>query len=132
VGRTGLVGAPSARLEQLWDVVLDIHEKCRSLLRPGETTTTIKAHALEVAPPETRDALAPALHPLGVELYDMPQRPGEVEREDFGLEPGMVVNLECPFLEFPWGEVHLEDTYLITASGAERLGMLPQELVRST
>jgi Xaa-Pro dipeptidase len=132
VGRIGCVGAPSARLEHLWGVVLDIHVKCVALLRPGESTEAIKEHAFEVAPAADRDGVVPLLHTLGVELYDMPQRPGEVEREDFMLEPGVVVNLECPFLEFPWGEVHLEDTYVITESGSERLGTLPQELFRST
>ena len=47
------------------------------------------------------------------------------------LEPGMVFALESPYFELGWGGLQLEDTYLVTAQGFERLTTLPQTIVPS-
>jgi Xaa-Pro dipeptidase len=133
VGRTGVVGEPSERVLEIHAQLAAIDDHCRPLLRPGVSTAAIKQAAREVAPAALRGGLAALLHPLGLEVYDMPQPYGEVEREDFVLEAGMVVNLECSlYFEFPWGVMQLEDTFVVERDReARRLGSLPRELLRA-
>ena len=101
-------------------------------MRAGAATADIKAAAYEAAPASVRKGLAALMHPLGLEVYDMPQPYGEVEREDFVLEPNMVVNLECSlFFEFPWGVMQLEDTFVVTDDEPRRITTLPLDLLHA-
>jgi Xaa-Pro aminopeptidase len=64
-------------------------------------------------------------HALGVECYDLPLIG---PADDTPLEEGMVINLETPFYEVGFGAVHLEDTYVVTATGARRFARSPRDL----
>jgi Xaa-Pro dipeptidase len=130
VGRTGTVGRPSARAEEVYEGLLAIYRTCVPMLRPGVSSAAIKEAAREAAPAGMRDGLITLVHPLGLEIYEMPQRYGEVAGEDFTLEAGMVVSCECClYIEFPWGAMQLEDTYLIRDGEPELFGVLPQALL---
>ncbi len=130
MGRTGCVGAPSGRVEELYGVLADCYEQCVPLLQPGSSTVTIKKAASEAVRSHMTDGFTPLLHPLGIELYDNPQPLGEIEREEFVLEAGMVVNLETAlYVEFPWGVLQLEDTFLVREDGPESLVSLPRDLI---
>ncbi len=41
----------------------------------------------------------------------------------------MVLNVELPYYELGWGGLQVEDTFLITETGAERLTSLDQNLI---
>jgi Xaa-Pro dipeptidase len=131
VGRTGCVGPPTERVQELYEGILARYRHCRPMLQPGVSTREIKDLSLEMAAEQgVREGWVPLLHSLGVELYDIPQPLGELNREEFTLEAGMVVNLECfLYMEFPWGILQLEDTFLVTEEGPDQLGTLDQELM---
>lgn len=131
VGRTGCVGTPSQRVREAHAAAVDVYGRCLPLLRPGNSTAEIKQAALEAAREHgLADGWVPLMHPMGIEVYDMPQPLGEVEREDFTIEIDMVVSYECClYVEFPWGVVQLEDTFVVREDGLERLGALPHDLL---
>jgi Xaa-Pro aminopeptidase len=39
--------------------------------------------------------------------------------------PGMIISVDIPLFNAPWGGLRIEDGYLITATGAERLHRTP-------
>ncbi len=41
------------------------------------------------------------------------------------IEPDMVISVDIPLFDAPWGGLRVEDGYLITAAGAERLNQAP-------
>jgi Xaa-Pro dipeptidase len=130
VGRTGTVGPASSRVKEVHENLLEISRVCVPMLRPEVTSAAIKEAARQTARDGVREGLSTLLHPLGVEIYEMPQPYGEVLQEDFTLEAGMVVSCEyCLYTEFPWGVVQLEDTYLIGDGEAEFVGTLPQTIL---
>jgi Xaa-Pro aminopeptidase len=45
------------------------------------------------------------------------------------LEPGMVLNLDMPYVEWGWGTLHREDTVVVTANGCELLTSGDQTLI---
>jgi Xaa-Pro aminopeptidase len=44
------------------------------------------------------------------------------------LEEGMVVSIDIPVFNAPWGGLRVEDGFLVTATGAERLDFTPYVL----
>lgn len=130
VGRTGVIGGASPRVEEIHGRLLEIYETCVPMLRPGVSSAEIKEAARECASDDLRKGLNTLMHPLGLEVYEMPQPYGEVEREDFTLEVDMVVALECClYMEFPWGVMQLEDAFIVGDNSVELLGDLPQALL---
>jgi Xaa-Pro aminopeptidase len=68
-------------------------------------------------------------HGVGLELDDLPVLAAGV---DVPLQPGMTVAVE-PKVFFPGrGGVGIEDTYLITDTGFEKLTLSPAEIIRVT
>jgi Xaa-Pro aminopeptidase len=41
------------------------------------------------------------------------------------LEPGMVISIDIPMFDSPWGGLRVEDGYLVTETGSERLEHTP-------
>ena len=66
-------------------------------------------------------------HGLGLEIDEYPV---VAPRFDQRLEPGMVIALEPKFVFPGKGVVGLEDDYLVTPMGVERLTLTDQSLLR--
>jgi len=46
------------------------------------------------------------------------------------LQAGMVISIDIPLFNAPWGGLRIEDGYLITDAGAEKLNSTPFVLER--
>jgi Xaa-Pro aminopeptidase len=46
------------------------------------------------------------------------------------LAPNMVISVDIPLFDAPWGGLRIEDGFLITHTGAERLNNSPYQLQR--
>jgi Xaa-Pro aminopeptidase len=130
LGRCAEIGGPSAKFEHFYGTLQACHEHVAPLLRPGTSTVEIKRVSEEFVHDVMPAGFFPALHSIGIEQYDHPQPLlGEFLSEDFVLEEGMVVNFESPYIEYPWANLQLEDTFQITADGPIRLASLPVQPV---
>jgi Xaa-Pro aminopeptidase len=68
-------------------------------------------------------------HGVGLELDDLPVLASGFETP---LQPGMTIAVE-PKIFFPGrGGVGIEDTYLITETGFEKLTLSPSEIIQMT
>lgn len=116
-----------ARLAKVYRAVLTAHERAVATLRPG-----VKARDVDAA---ARSALADAGfgdhfthglgHGIGLEIHEAPDLRASSEQV---LAAGMVLTIEPGAYFRGWGGVRLEDDYLITPDGCERLSTLPLDL----
>jgi Xaa-Pro aminopeptidase len=124
-------GSFSPRQREIYGLVLDAHERVVSSYKPGEDTLKaltdrckefLKDSPLrsnnEKGEPQTMNLFMPhgLCHHLGLDVHDV----GDSEAP---LQPGNVITIE-PGLYLPAEAigVRIEDDYLVTADGLERLG----------
>ncbi|WP_431281132.1 M24 family metallopeptidase [Humitalea sp. 24SJ18S-53] len=109
---------PTAEQARIYGAVLDSQRAAAALLRPGvpvaELYRAAIATAREVLP---RFRMEHVGHGIGVEHHENPPLIGS---GDVVLEANMVINVETLFLDPIHGGFAVEDTYLITPSGAEQ------------
>ena len=64
-------------------------------------------------------------HGIGREIYDFPS----ISHGDTTvIEAGMVINVEAPLYELGWGGLQIEDTLVVTETGAAYLADYSREL----
>ncbi len=124
IGRPVFVGEPAREAMAAFDAARRAQEACRALLGPGIRGSTVEAagrHVMEDAG-LGRNFLYSGIHSVGVIEFEPPI---------FGpssptlLQEGMVVSVDIPVFNAPWGGMRLEDGFLVTATGAERLNDTP-------
>jgi Xaa-Pro aminopeptidase len=117
----------TAKLAEVYSVVLQAQEAALRAVRPGVSTRVIDAAARSViAEAGYGDYFGHGLgHGFGLQIHEAPWlRPNS----DTPVEPGMVFTLE-PGIYLPdWGGVRIEDDVLVTPDGVERLTHLPRDL----
>jgi Xaa-Pro aminopeptidase len=118
-------GSFSGRQREIYDLVLEAHDRAAEAMRPGVTVFDLRKIVYRVfEDSEVRNQKGEPLgqyfihglgHPLGLDAHD----PGADENP---LEPGMVITNE-PGIYIPEEElgVRIENDFLITGEGAENL-----------
>ena len=132
--RTVSVGPASSRAREVYDAVLEAHDRAIASVVPGRSRFAIDAAAREVL---GRHGLSEAFghgtgHGLGIDVHEDPriskQGPG-VNTEDLAVAAGMVFTIE-PGAYLPgWGGVRIEDDVLVTDIGVEVLTDATTELM---
>ena len=124
IGRPVLVGDPGApilaALETAWQAQL----ACAAALRPGPEGRQVEAAGRKVVAEAGLGQyfLYSALHSVGVIEFEPPIfGPGSPEV----LKPGMVISIDIPLFNAPWGGLRMEDGFWLTETGAERLNHTP-------
>jgi Xaa-Pro aminopeptidase len=121
----------------------DAHEFCREILsriearlRPGAVCSEIyretAADAEKLGEPEGfmgfgENRVRFFGHGVGLELDELPVL---ADRIDLVIEPGMVVAVEPKAFGTESGPVGIEDVYVVTESGCERLCPVPHDIIR--
>ncbi|MEV0133188.1 M24 family metallopeptidase [Dactylosporangium sp. NPDC050688] len=121
-GRSAVVSAEPSERALAYVAALNAGaETARTLIRPGATGDEICGAVLAaIRAGGTPNFPASNVwgHGIGLNLNENPRiRPGVPGT----LQPGMVVCFETPYFELGWGGLQVEDTYLITEDGNERL-----------
>lgn len=120
IGRPVLVGDPGETIRRAAQVAWDAQQACFEAMRPG-----VEGRAVEAAGRRVVEAaglgeyfLYSGVHSVGVIEFEPPI---------FGpsspavLKPGMVISVDIPLFNTPWGGLRMEDGFVITEAGAERL-----------
>ncbi len=122
-----VTGRIPAKLSNVYASVLNAHRAAAEALRPGARCCDIDRIARESI---ESDGFGKRFthglgHGFGMQIHESPRFAKTQEKQ---LQVGMIVTIE-PGIYFPgWGGVRLEDDYLITEDGCEKLTSLPQEL----
>ena len=135
ITRTFVLGRPAADLSDAYGFMLDLNRRIESMLKPGVVCSKIYQSALDLvkASPYTEGFMGIGDgqvrfvgHGVGLELDELPVL---AEGFDMPLEPGMTIAVE-PKVFFPErGGVGIENTYLVTGSGFEKLTVYPEEMI---
>lgn len=134
--RTFVIGCLPARLQAAHDLSFDIHRRFEDMAGPGVNCADLYAMALNEA---ERAGLGAYFmghgegrvhfigHGIGLEIDEFPiVAPGFRKP----LEPGMVLALEPKFVFPGEGVVGIEDDYLVTESGVERITLTDQTVMK--
>ena len=128
------LGPLDAELLRAYEAALRVQEAATGAARPGATCRAVWEAALAAA---GRAGLAAGFmghgagqvpyvgHGIGIELDELPVLTGS----DLELEPGMVFALEPKFVLPGAGAVGVENTWVVTEDGVERLTLAAQEIV---
>ncbi|HZQ10667.1 MAG TPA: M24 family metallopeptidase, partial [Anaerolineae bacterium] len=127
-GRTISLGEPSQQLQTYYAACRAGLEAIAEQLKPGARSGDLFALGIRTV----RQAgishydRSHCGHCIGLEMYEAG---GIKPNDELRLAAGMVLNVELPYYELGWGGLQIEDTFLITATGAERLTAFPHELI---
>jgi Xaa-Pro aminopeptidase len=124
-----LVGQPGDPIVNAVEAAIQAQEACYQALRPGVAGRGVEAtgrHIMEEAGYGS-NFLYSGIHSVGVIEFEPPIfGPSSTTR----LERGMVVSIDIPVFNAPWGGLRVEDGYLITEEKAERLNHTPYRIVK--
>jgi Xaa-Pro aminopeptidase len=127
IGRVVLVGNPAPEIKRALDAAIRAQQAAAGALRPGREGRQVEAVARDIM----ADAglgqyfLYSGLHSVGVIEFEPPIfGPSSAAT----LEENMVISIDVPVFNTPWGGLRIEDGYVITASGAEPLNRTPYEI----
>ena len=125
--RTIVVGQPTARQLEMYNLVLKAQEAALEGMRPGMTGKEVDALAREVfIEAGYGDNFGHGLgHSLGLAIHESPRLS---PLDESVLEPGMVLTVE-PGVYLPgWGGIRIEDVVVVTEDGIENLTLSPKKL----
>ena len=105
------------------------HEECYAALRPGLEGREIEALARRIMDEAGLEKYFQhtGMHSIGVMEFEPPFFG---PTQDSVFQEGMVVSLDVPVFDTPWGGFRVEDGYLITADGAEKLDLVDYLIIK--
>lgn len=124
IGRVILVGNPGKEVERALEVAIQAQHACFGALRPGIEGRQVEAIGRQILTEANLGQyfLYSGVHSLGVIEFEPPifgpSSPAS-------LKEAMIVSIDIPMFNTPWGGLRIEDGYLITATGAESLNHTP-------
>jgi Xaa-Pro aminopeptidase len=127
ISRTAVLGAPDAKLARYYAAILAGERAAIAAMKPG----VLASHVFDVAVRVTREAGLGHYerhhvgHGIGLEPYDPPTINAAA---NVALEPGMVFCVETPYPPPPSPPLQVEDTVVITETGARMLTRSSQDL----
>jgi Xaa-Pro aminopeptidase len=127
LGRLVLLGDPGDTVRAALDVAVRAHEACARALRPGVQGREVEAIGRRIVSDAGLGShfLYSGVHSVGVIEFEPPifgpSSPAQ-------LKENMIISIDIPIFNTPWGGLRIEDGYLITDTGAERLSTIPYEV----
>jgi Xaa-Pro aminopeptidase len=127
IGRPVLVGQPGEEITRALDVACQAQEACFRQLRPGVAGRDVEALGRQIVKEAGLGSyfLYSGVHSVGVIEFEPPIfGPSSAAR----FKKDMVISIDIPMFNTPWGGLRIEDGYLITDTGSERLNETPYKL----
>jgi Xaa-Pro aminopeptidase len=124
IGRAVLVGNPGDEVRRALDTAVEAQAACFKAMRQGMEGREVEAAGRRVVEQAGlgRYFLYSGLHSVGVIEFEPPIfGPSSAAK----LEKDMVISVDIPLFNTPWGGLRIEDGHLITAAGAEKLNEIP-------
>jgi Xaa-Pro aminopeptidase len=129
IGRVVLVGNPGDEIRRALDVAIRAQQACCDALRPGIEGCAVEAIGRKIVTEGNLGQyfLYSGMHSVGVIEFEPPifgpSNPATLKKD-------MVISIDIPMFNTPWGGLRIESGYLITASGAELLHHTPFRIQR--
>ncbi len=124
IGRPVFVGDPGREIVRALEVAGRAQEACFQAMQPGVEGREVEAVGRRIveAAGLGQYFLYSGVHSVGVIEFEPPiLGPSSAAR----LKQDMIVSVDIPLFDTPWGGLRVEDGFHITATGAERLNYTP-------
>jgi Xaa-Pro aminopeptidase len=121
------VGNPGQAIKAALDVAIQAQQACQKSLRPGIEGREIEAIGRRIVAEGNLGQyfLYSGVHSVGVIEFEPPIfGPSSAAT----LKENMVISIDIPLFNTPWGGLRIENGYLITANGAEPLHDTPYQI----
>jgi Xaa-Pro aminopeptidase len=124
IGRPVLVGNPGEEIRRAVEAAVKAQEACYKAMRAGVEGREVEAVGRRIVEAAGLGEffLYSGVHSVGVIEFEPPifgpSSPARLREE-------MVISIDIPLFNTHWGGLRVEDGYLITAHGAERLNETP-------
>lgn len=120
IGRPVLLGQPGAKIRRGLEAAAQAQEACYQALRPGREGREVEAIGRQII---EAAGLGPyflysGVHSVGVIEFEPPIFGPSSSAQ---LKENMIISIDIPLFNTPWGGLRIEDGYLLTETGAERL-----------
>jgi Xaa-Pro aminopeptidase len=127
IGRVVLTGNPPQEIKQALDLAIEAQKACARALRPGIEGREIDSIGRKFFEEQglEKHFLYSGVHSVGVIEFEPPI---------FGpsstaiLKENMIISIDIPMFNTPWGGLRVENGYLITKDGAEPLHHTPYQI----
>ena len=126
--RTIVVGSSNKKQKDIYEAVLEAQKKGVREAGPGMTAKELDTIVRNVIKEYGygENFIHSTGHGVGLEIHEWPR---VSQQDDTVLKPGMVVTIEPGIYMPKFGGVRIEDTVVITKSGARRLTKTERELI---
>jgi Xaa-Pro aminopeptidase len=128
ITRTIVVGKPTDRQREIYNLVLEAHTASAAAVKPGARCNEVDSISRQVF--EKAGQLDYFLHSVGHNLgREVHEAPFLTPTDETPLEPGMVLTIEPGLYYSDWGGVRIEDDLVVTNDGSLVLPQSPKELI---
>jgi len=120
VGRMVFVGKPTPKIERAYQTAVQAQAACAARMRAGADGSRVESAGRAIAAKTgyKKYFLYSGVHSVGVIEFEAPIfGPGTSGR----LERNMVLSVDIPLFNAPWGGLRVEDGYLVKDSASEKL-----------
>lgn len=127
IGRPVFVGEVSADMRFAFETACRARDACFAAMRPGIEGRTVEAVGRHIVHQAGlgKYFLYSGVHSVGVIEFEPPIfGPGS----DAKFLSQMVISVDIPLFDAPWGGLRIEDGYVLTDTGAEKLNHTPHEI----
>ncbi|MGE5589689.1 MAG: M24 family metallopeptidase [Bacillota bacterium] len=126
--RTVMIGEPSEKQREIYDIVLQAQKAGVEAVRPGVSGRDVDRACRDIiAAYGYGEAFSHSTgHGVGLMIHE---GPAASVRSDDVLQPGMMVTIEPGIYIAGFGGVRIEDLVLVTETGHDVLGNSPKDLI---
>jgi Xaa-Pro aminopeptidase len=127
IGRPVSVGDPGAEILDAIDVAAKAQEACFNALKPGIPGREVEKIGRRIVESGGFGPyfLYSGVHSVGVIEFEPPIfGPSSLAN----IKKDMIISIDIPMFNAPWGGLRIEDGYLISESGAEKLHDTPYKI----
>lgn len=120
IGRMVFVGKPDEKIHAAYQTAVRAQQECQTHLQAGAEGSAVEAAGRRIAAAGGYGDyfLYSGLHSVGVVEFEPPIfGPSSKGR----LEENMVISVDIPMFNAPWGGLRVEDGYLICKGGAQKI-----------
>ncbi len=134
ISRTFVLGSPSQKQKETFEVLRQAQEAAKNVVRAGVFASEVNKAASDVMKEAWGNETWGIGHGVGLEVHEWPfvgyhRITHDEAYKDTILKENMVISLEPAVYKPGIGDQQIEDQFLVTKTGSERLNDIPQEII---
>ena len=122
ISRPIFVGEPDKKMKEIYNVICKARKACFAKIKTGEKGSIVEGAGRNILKKAGFSYAYSGVHSVGIKEFESPIYGPNTKGE---LREGMVVSVEVPLFNQPWGGFHTEDGCIVRSDGMEMLNNTP-------